>query len=297
MQEKIVGVIGCGTMGAGIAYCAAMAGDEVVMLDIAQDAIARGLNQLSAFAKKSIARGKLTEAEREKIFSKITGTLQYRDLAQCDMVIEAVAENLAVKHAVFAQVEAVVKAETILASNTSSLSIDEIAQGVKLANRVLGLHFFNPPQLMKLVEVIRSKQTDDETFAGAMEFVSSLGKTAITCQDNPGFIVNYLQYPFRLNAIKMVEDGIATPEDIDTAAKLALGHKMGPLELQDMVGLDITYNGCMEVYQKTGNPMFKPPKLMEEMIARHALGRKTGKGFYVYDAEIPCAETKMKEKE
>ena len=282
MSFRQVGVVGCGTMGSGIAYIAALKGYKVYMLDVSQDAIDRALTNLQNFSMKSVQRGKLTEKERQALFRRLRGTLDYEDFSSCDIVIEAVAEKMEIKHGIFKKLEQVTGRKTILASNTSSLSIAGIAKAVSTPDRVLGLHFFNPPQLMKLVELIRSDQTCEEAAIAAHEFVTSLEKVAIQCKDNPGFIVNYLQYPFRLNAIRMVEQGIATPEDIDTAAKLALGHKMGPLELQDMVGLDITYNGCMEVYEKTGDPLFKPPELMKRMLDENRLGRKTGKGFYDY---------------
>lgn len=278
-----IGVVGIGTMGGGIAYSSAQAGYEVTVLDISAEALQKGLDKLKGFSDKSIERGKLTEEEKTAIFGRIKTTTDYGDFKDCDLVVEAVAENYEVKEAVFDSLEKVVANDAIIASNTSSLSINEIASKTKNPKRVLGLHFFNPPQLMKLVELIKNDSTDDEKAAEAKAYAESLGKVVITCNDNPGFIVNYLQYPFRLNAIRMVQDGIATPEDIDMAAKLALGHKMGPLELQDMVGLDITYNGVSEVYEKTGNPAFKPPELMKEMIERNELGRKTGKGFYNYD--------------
>lgn len=283
MDIKKVGVVGIGTMGGGIVYCSAQTGYEVIALDISDEAINSGIEKLQAFADKSIAKGKLTSDEKQTIFDRIKTTTEYSDFKDCDIVVEAVAENYDVKEAVFKAIEKVVSKNTIIASNTSSLSINEIAGKTDNPERVVGLHFFNPPQLMKLVELIRNDKTSDENASAAKVYAESLGKTVITCKDNPGFIVNYLQYPFRLNAIRMVQDGIATPEEIDIAAKLALGHKMGPLELQDMVGLDITYNGANEVYEKTGNPAFKPPELMKEMIERNELGRKTGKGFYTYD--------------
>lgn len=283
MDISKVGVVGCGTMGSGIAYISALSGYQVFMLDISREVVEKAMSSLNEFSEKSIQKGKLTREEQKAIFERLEGTTDYDDFSDCDIIIEAVAEKMQVKHSIFEKLEKTAKRDAILASNTSSLSISEIASAVSTPDRVLGLHFFNPPQLMKLVELIKGEKTSEETAGAARKFTESLGKVVISCKDNPGFIVNYLQYPFRLNAIRMVEEGLATPEDIDTAAKLALGHKMGPLELQDMVGLDITYNGCMEVYEKTGNPVFKPPKIMEDMIKGNRLGRKTGKGFYEYD--------------
>ncbi len=287
MEEKgkvfqKVGVIGCGTMGAGIAMRAAQSGYETIMLDVDMTKVNSGINGLKIFADRSIEKGKLTEEEKDKIFSNLKGTVQYRDLSECDIVIEAVSENLRWKQKIFTELETIVSREAILASNTSSIPISEIAKATKYPERVVGIHFFNPPQIMKLVEVVAFNGTKDEVRLEAADFAMSLEKTVIFAKDNPGFIVNYLQYPFRLHAIRMVQEGLASAEDIDTAAKLGLGHPKGPLELQDMVGLDITYNACKTIFEATGDPLFEPPKLMEEMIKENRLGRKTGKGFYDY---------------
>ncbi len=187
-----------------------------------------------------------------------------------------------VKQALFRELEALVSPECILATNTSSLSLADIASSMKNPSRLAGIHFFNPVPAMKLVEVVCTDVADEAVIQEAEAFAKSLGKTTIRAKDTPGFVVNYLQYPFRLNAIRMVEKGLATPQDIDTAAKLALGHPMGPLELQDMVGLDVTYYATSSIYEKTGDPAMKPPKILKDMVEAGQLGRKTGKGFYDY---------------
>lgn len=281
MNNKI-GVIGCGTMGAGIALTAALNGYNVEMLDINMEYVNKGISKMKTFTDKSVERGKLTPEEQAEALYRMHGTVRYEDLAECSLVIEAAAENLEIKKNIFKSIEDVVHEDTVIASNTSSLPIKEISEELANPEKVVGIHFFNPPQLMKLVEIVSSDYTSEETRKTARAFAESLGKTAIDAKDNPGFIVNYLQYPFRLNAIRMVEKGLATPQDIDTAAKLGLGHPKGPLELQDMVGLDITFNACKAIFEATGDPLFEPPELMKEMVDKNLLGRKTGKGFYTY---------------
>lgn len=283
MMITKIGVIGCGTMGAGIAWAAAQHGYETVMLDIDMDRVNVGFKNLQDFSAKSVAKGKMTEETRQEIFGRIKGTADYDDMKGCQLVIEAAAENLAVKKAIFGKLEELLDDDAILASNTSTLPITKISADMRCPERAVGMHFFNPPQIMKLVEIISSEKTEVSVRDMAAEFVKSLGKTPIQAKDNPGFIVNYLQLPYRLNAIRMVQNGMATPEDIDTAAKLALGHPMGPLELQDLVGLDITYSACQAIFEATGEPWFEPPQLMKQMLEEGRLGRKTGRGFYEYE--------------
>lgn len=282
---KKVGVVGCGAMGSGIVQVAAAAGYDVTALEVSQEFLDKGLERIKAFTDKSIERGKLTAEGQADIFAKIKGTTEYADLADCDMVIEAVIENADEKKKVFAKLDEVVREDVILATNTSSLSVLDIAASSKVPSRVVGIHFFNPVQLMKLVEVIKTILVNEKYIAVSRDFINTLGKTSILAKDYPGFICNYLQYPFRLNAIRMVERGMASVEDIDAAAKLGLGHPMGPLELQDMVGLDVTYSAVTEVYNATKDPVFAPPVLMAQMVAAGHLGRKTGKGFYDYKTE------------
>ena len=216
---------------------------------------------------------------------QIRGTTNYKDFEGCDLAIEAVNEDMEVKKKVFSKMDEFCPKKTILASNTSSLSIIDIASVTKRPEKVVGLHFMNPVPLMKLLEIVKSIATSDQVVEICKKFGKSLGKTVIIAKDSPGFIVNYLQYPFRLNAIRMLEAGIATKEDIDNAATLGLGHPMGPLALQDLVGLDVTYAGAMAVYDATKDPNFLPPVLMRQMISAGWLGRKTGKGFYEYNKQ------------
>lgn len=282
---KTVGVVGSGNMGRGIAQTSAQFGYSVILYDIAQEQLDRAQAGIDAALQKRVDKGKMTIEEKEAIKARICYSSHIDALAGCDVIVEAVVEKVEVKQQVFLQLEKLVSTECILATNTSSLSLTEIAQGMQDPARLVGIHFFNPVPAMKLVEIVRTELVRDEVVQAAKQFAESLGKTTIMAKDTPGFIVNYLQYPFRLNAMRMVEKGLATPEDIDTAAKLALGHPMGPLELQDMVGLDVTYYATSSIYEKTGDPAMQPPEILRKMVEEGKLGRKTGSGFYDYHKE------------
>ena len=282
MEIKKVGVVGCGAMGSGVAQVSAQSGYEVVVLENNEEFLKKGLSSINSFLTKGVEKGKVSQQDKDSALARIKGTIEYKDFYDCDLVIEAVNENMGLKKEIFAELDKVCPNHAILASNTSSLSIIDMASVTNRPEKVLGVHFMNPVPLMKLLEIVKSIATSDVVLETCKEFGKSLGKTVIVAKDTPGFIVNYLQYPFRLNAIRMLETGIATKEDIDTAAKLALGHPMGPLELQDLVGLDVTYSGSLAVYEATKDPNFMPPVLMQKMIAAGWLGRKTGKGFYEY---------------
>lgn len=282
MEIKRIGVVGCGAMGSGIVQVCAQAGYEIVVLDASEPLLSKGLLSIDSFLNKGIEKGKVTSEQKEDILKRIRGTLNYMDFNHCDLVIEAVHEDMELKQNIFANLDRVCPEHTILATNTSSLSIIDIASATNRPDKVMGLHFMNPVPVMKLLEVVRSIATSEEVVEKGKEFGKSLGKTVILAKDTPGFIVNYLQYPFRLNAIRMLEAGVASREDIDAAATLGLGHPMGPLALQDLVGLDVTYAGALSVYEATGDPRFLPPVLMKKMISAGWLGRKTGKGFYEY---------------
>lgn len=286
MEIKKVGVVGCGTMGSGIAQVSAQSRYEVVVLENNEELLKKGLSSITSFLTKGVERGKVSQQDKDSALSRIKGTIEYKDFYDCDLVIEAVNENMGLKKDIFAELDKVCPNHAILASNTSSLSIIDMASVTNRPEKILGLHFMNPVPLMKLLEIVKSIATSDVVLETCKEFGKSVGKTVIVAKDTPGFIVNYLQYPFRLNAIRMLETGIATKEDIDTAAKLALGHPMGPLELQDLVGLDVTYSGSLAVYEATKDPNFMPPVLMQKMIAAGWLGRKTGKGFYEYEKRV-----------
>ena len=282
MEIKKVGVVGCGTMGSGIAQVCAQAGYHAVVLEVSEELLNKGLSAIESFLSKGVEKGKVGPEEKDAALARIKGTAKYEDFHDCDLVVEAVIEEMELKKKIFEELDKVCPDRAILASNTSSLSIIDMASVTSRAESVLGLHFMNPVPLMKLLEIVKSIATSDQVLERCKEFGKSLGKTVIVAKDNPGFIVNYLQYPFRLNAIRMLERGLATKEDIDAAATLALGHPMGPLTLQDLVGLDVTYAGSLAVYEATGDPNFLPPVLMKKMIAAGWLGRKRGKGFYEY---------------
>lgn len=282
MPENLLGVIGSGTMGHGIAQTAAQAGWQALLYDIAPAQLEWAIADIKRALNKRVAKGKMTNEELAAILDRIKTTSDLTDLADCSVVVESVVEKQEVKSEVLARAEAIVSPQALLATNTSSLPIVEIANGLQDPSRLVGIHFFNPVPAMKLVEIVQSVVVDAAIVARAEQFAQELGKETILAQDTPGFIVNYLQYPFRLNAIRMVESGLATVEEIDKAAKLALGHPMGPFELQDMVGLDVTYNAVTAVYNETKDPSLAPPVLLKRMVAAGHLGRKTGRGFYDY---------------
>ncbi len=282
MEIKNVGIVGCGTMGGGIAQVCAQAGYQVHVLEASETLLQNGIANMKVFLEKGVQKGKVSAEEKDAVLSRIKGSLNIEDLSVCQLVIEAIVEDMEKKRELFSKLDKVLPGHAILATNTSSLSIVDMAAATARPDKVLGIHFFNPAPLMKLAEIVETILVSNETVNIAKEFVQSLGKTFIVAKDLPGFVVNYLQYPFRLHAIRMVERGLATPEDIDKAARLGLGHPMGPLELQDLVGLDITYNACLSIYKETNDPAFLPPVLMKKMIAAGKLGRKTGAGFYNY---------------
>ena len=288
MSIKKVGVVGCGLMGHGIAQVAAQGGCTVVVFETADAALAAGLGRID----KSLA--KLAEKAAEKggsfdaagVRARITGTLTKADLADCDLVVEAIVENLDVKKTLFAELGKLCKPETIFASNTSSFPIAAMAEASGRPSRVVGLHFFNPVQLMKLVEVVRTDKTDAAVFEAARAFGVACGKTAIACKDTPGFVVNRLLVPYMSQALLMLERGDASAEDIDIAMKLGTGYPMGPIELTDYVGLDTTLS-ILEGWVKAhpNEPAFTIPKILASKVAEKKLGRKTGEGFYKWQGD------------
>jgi len=282
MEIKKIGVVGCGVMGSGIAQVCAQSGYAVVVMEKDPAFLRKGLLAIDAFLEKGIEKGKVSEEEKTSVLERIKGTTDYKDFNDCDLVIEAVVEDINLKKGIFESLDKICAGHTLFASNTSSLSIIDLAKATKREEKFLGLHFFNPVPLMRLLEIVTSLVTSAETLETGKAFGKSLGKTVIVAKDTPGFIVNYLQLPFRLNAIRMLEAGMATKEDIDAAATLGLGHPMGPLTLQDLVGLDVTYAAALSIYEATLDPVFFPPVLMQKMVAAGLLGRKTGKGFYEY---------------
>ena len=279
---KTVGVAGSGTMGAGIAIVAARAGFRTIVYDTRQDALDRARKQTAGFFAKSVERKKLTQPQVDKIMGDLTATANIADMAACDIVIEAVFENLKVKHELLAELNKACPPHTLFASNTSTLSITEIAAGSGRDGRCVGMHFCLPAQLMKLVEMSPGIRTSDEAFGQAWAFCQALGQTPVRTKDNPGFILNYFLIPFNNDAIRLVEAGVAAPADIDRAIKTGLGYPLGPLELIDLVGLDTHLLVAEALYASTHDPRAAVPALVKRMIAAGHLGRKTGQGFFKY---------------
>jgi 3-hydroxybutyryl-CoA dehydrogenase len=279
---KTIGIAGCGTMGAGIAIVAARAGFRTIVYDTRQDALERALKQTKDFLAKSVQRGKLTEEQAATSVSNFVLTTSLSDMASCDLIIDAVFEDLRVKHDLFGKLNEVCPPHTIFASNTSTLSITEIAAGSGRDDRFVGMHFCLPAQLMKLVEMSPGINTSEETFAKAWAVCEAMGQKPVKTKDNPGFILNYFLVPFNNDAIRMVEGGVAEPADIDRAIKEGLGYPMGPLELLDLVGLDTQLLLCEAMYGITNEPRTACPPLVKRMIAAGHLGRKSGRGFYTY---------------
>jgi len=280
---KTIGVAGCGTMGSGIAIVAARAGFRTIVYDTRQDALDRARTQTAGFFAKSVQRGKLTEQQVEGIMANLVGSTELSALAECDLVIDAVFEDLRVKHDLFGKLNEICPEHTIFASNTSTLSITEIAAGSNRADRFVGMHFCLPAQLMKLVEMSPGINTSDDTFKKAWAACEAMGQRPVKTKDNPGFILNYFLVPYNNDAIRLVEAGVAAPADIDRAIKEGLGYPMGPLELLDLIGLDTQLLLCEALYGVTNEPRAACPPLVKRMIAAGHLGRKTGRGFYTYE--------------
>ena len=279
---QTVGVAGSGTMGAGIAIVAARAGLRTIVYDAAQPALDRARKQTEAFFARSVERKRLSQEQVDLALAGMQATTDIAALAPCDIVIEAVFEDLRVKHDLLARLNAVCRPDALFASNTSTLSITEIAAGSGRDERVVGMHFCLPAQLMKLVEMSPGLRTSEETFATAWEFCKALGQIPVKTKDNPGFILNYFLIPFNNDVIRMVEAGLAEPADIDSAIKTGLGYAMGPLELLDLVGLDTHLLVAEALYASTHDPRAAVPALVKRMIAAGHLGRKTGQGFFSY---------------
>jgi 3-hydroxybutyryl-CoA dehydrogenase len=279
---KTVGVLGCGLMGSGIAQISARAGFTTVVLEVDDGVLQKGLARVDKFLSDGVAKGKVTAADREATLGNLKGTTSYGDLKDCDLVIEAIVENVDVKKQAYAQVEASVGAHCLIASNTSSLCITELAAATTRPDKVGGLHFFNPVPLMPLVEVIRALSTSDDTFNALFAYAKAVGKDPIAAPDKGGFIVNRLLVPYLLDAIRCVEEGLGTVEDIDKGMKLGCGHPMGPLTLLDFVGLDTTYFIANIMFEEFREPRFAPPPLLKRMVLAGHHGKKSGKGFYQY---------------
>jgi 3-hydroxybutyryl-CoA dehydrogenase len=280
-----VGVIGFGTMGAGIAQACAAHGYAVTVLEADASRLALGRQALERFTAGGVERGKLSEEERAAILDRITGTVDVTDLAAATIVIEAVSEDAALKRTVLRSVEEVVGSDALIATNTSALSVTSLAASLDRPERFLGLHFFNPAALMPLVEVVRALQTDEAVIAKGYAFATSIGKSPITTDDRPGFVVNRLLMPYLNQAITELDSDLGTAADIDVAVRLGLGHPMGPFELLDLIGLDTHHHATLSAYEATADGHLHPPSLLERMVAAGWLGNKSGRGLRQFDAE------------
>lgn len=281
-EIKTIGIAGAGTMGVGIAIVCARAGFRTKIFDVRGDAVDRARSQAELFLRKSVERGKLTPERLSEIMDQWQGTSDLNDLKDCDLVIEAVFESLPVKHGLFSQLHAVCPPHTIFASNTSTISITEIAGGSGRPDRFVGMHFCLPAQLMKLVEMSPGLSTSEETFAAAWAVCEALGQKPVRTLDTPGFVLNYFLIPFNNDAIRLVEQGVADPADIDLAIKTAMGYAMGPMELLDLVGMDTQKLLCEAMHGVTNEPRAACPPLVKRMIAAGWLGKKSGRGFHTY---------------
>ncbi len=277
-----VGVVGCGLMGVGIVEVAARSGYEVIVREINDELLAKGMDRLKASLRRGVERGKLDEAGREAALSRVQGTTVLADLAGVDLVVEAILEQMNDKKALMRELDRLVAPGVVLASNTSSLSITEMAAATGRPESVVGLHFFNPVPVMPLVEIVKGLRTSDEVVRAMREFAQSLGKTVVVARDTPGFIVNRLLIPYLLDAIRALELGVASREDIDSAITLGLGHAMGPLTLLDFVGLDTTYYIAEAMFAEFKDTRYAPPPLLRQMVLAGWLGRKSKRGFYEY---------------
>jgi 3-hydroxybutyryl-CoA dehydrogenase len=277
-----IGVLGCGLMGSGIAQVCAQSGYRTIVCEVDDRLLKSGLARIEKFLGDGVARGKVTAQSRDAALGRLSGTVSFSDLAPCDLIIEAIVENIDQKRAAYGTLDALIGPHALLCSNTSSLCITELAAATQRPDRFAGLHFFNPVPLMKLVEVIRGLATSDDTYRTVFAFAQSLGKEPITAPDRPGFIINRLLVPYLLDAVRAYEQGLGTLEDIDKGMKLGCGHPMGPFTLLDFVGLDTTYYVANVMYEEFRDPMYAPPPLLKRMVLAGRLGRKSGKGFYDY---------------
>jgi 3-hydroxybutyryl-CoA dehydrogenase len=282
MAIKTVGVIGCGLMGGGITQVSAQAGFPTLVVEANEQLLAAGLGRLRQTLEGLVEKGKLDAKAKDATLARITGTTRLEELKACDIVVEAITENQPLKNETFAKLDGICPPPTLLASNTSSCNVTAMAAATKRPGQVLGLHFFNPVPLMKLVEVVRTILTDDATVAQATEWVRALGKVPVQTKDATAFIVNRLLVPYLLDAIRVYESGLASLEDIDQAMKLGCGYPMGPFTLLDLVGLDTTMYVAEVMFEEFREPRYAPPALLKRMVMAGWLGRKTGRGFYTY---------------
>jgi 3-hydroxybutyryl-CoA dehydrogenase len=282
MELKQIGVVGCGLMGSGIAEVCARAGYQVTVREINEALLQKGLGHIQKSLGKAVARSKITQEQADQALANIQGTVDLADFADCDLVVEAAVENMDIKKEIFARLDGILPPQAILASNTSSLCITEMASVTQRGDKILGIHFFNPVPVMPLIEFVRTILTSEQTMETVHQFGASLGKTMVTAKDTPGFIVNRLLIPYLLDAVRIYEEGLATREDIDTAINLGLNHPMGPLTLLDFVGLDTTLFIADAMYQEYKDPRYAAPPLLRRKVLAGHWGRKSGKGFYDY---------------
>jgi 3-hydroxybutyryl-CoA dehydrogenase len=282
MEIRTVGVVGCGLMGSGIAQVCAMTGFPTLVREVTQPLLDKGVATIVRSLDKFVEKEKITAGQKAETLARLKPTLRLEDFANCDLIIEAIIENLERKREIFAELDRTVKSEAVFASNTSSLSITEMLTVTRRGSRFLGLHFFNPVPLMKLVEVVRTVVTDAEVVQLGLDFARRLGKTAVLTSDRAGFIVNRLLVPYLLDAVRALEEGFGAIEDIDQGMKLGCNHPMGPLTLLDFVGIDTTYYIAEIMFNEYREKRFAPPPLLKRMVVAGMYGRKTGKGFYDY---------------
>lgn len=282
MAIRKIGVLGCGLMGSGIAEVAAKAGFATVVREVSDALLEKGMGKIRGSLAKAVEKGKMTAEERDAVLARIQGTTGFEAMADCDLVVEAIVENLEEKKATYAALDKVAKPTAIFASNTSSLTVTQLAMATSRPARFVGLHFFNPVPVMKLVEVVRTLLTEDAALAEIDEFCRAIGKTPVACKDNSGFIVNRLLVPYLLDAIRALEEGVGSVADIDEGMKLGCGYPMGPFQLLDFVGLDTTYFIANIMFEEYREKRFAPPPLLKQMVQAGRLGRKSGRGFYDY---------------
>ena len=282
MAIRNVGIVGCGLMGGGIAQTCAQSGYETVVREVNQELLDKGMARIYAAWDMMAGKGKLTQAQVDENRRRLHGTLNLEDFADCDLVIEAVIENMEEKLRLFPALDHIVKPEALLLTNTSSLNVTQMGAVTKRPDKVCGLHFFNPAPVMKLVEIVRTISTSDETIDTVRQFAISLGKTPVLAKDTAGFIVNFLLIPYLLAAIRMLENSMASRDDIDTAMKLGCGYPMGPFTLLDYVGLDTTLWAAEAIYEEYKDPLYAPPPLLRRMVQSGMYGKKSGRGFYDY---------------